>query len=238
VTRWVRQRLRAVDWEKKTSGRELYASDVQLPGTLVGRILRSPHPHARIRHIDTAVARQVPGVHAVVTSADLAPGTRYLHSGEPYRDRPPLADEVVRYVGEEVAAVAAESREAADTALAAIKVTYRRLRAQSARVADSLAGLTNLGSQTGSQCQQTPVHTRRRRAMVSAARSPIGPRSATYSDRADAPDQRKRVPAHHGQGPTGADGLIAAQVHVDRRCRSSHDAPASARFPALLVGVR
>lgn len=129
MTRWIGQRTRAVDWEAKTSGRELYAADVHLPGTLVGRVLRSPHPHARIRRIDTTAAQALPGVHAVVTAADLVPGARYVHSGEPHRDRPPLADGVVRYIGEEVAAVAAESQAAADAALAAIRVRYQRLRA-------------------------------------------------------------------------------------------------------------
>jgi CO/xanthine dehydrogenase Mo-binding subunit/CO/xanthine dehydrogenase FAD-binding subunit len=123
----VGQRVRAIGWEARTSGTDGYAGDLPLTGVLVGRILRSPHPHAEITHIDTTRARAMPGVHAVVTAADFPSGTRYIHSGGEKSDRAPLADRFVRYVGEEVAAVAAETEEQADRALAAIDVRYRRL---------------------------------------------------------------------------------------------------------------
>lgn len=126
--RWVGRRVRAVDWDSKTSGRERFAADVAVDGRLIGRILRSPLPHAAIVSIDTDAARRMPGVHAVVTMHDLVPGALYEHSGGDLRDRHPLAVGRVRYIGEEVAAVAAETPEMAAAALAAIDVRYRPLR--------------------------------------------------------------------------------------------------------------
>jgi CO/xanthine dehydrogenase Mo-binding subunit/CO/xanthine dehydrogenase FAD-binding subunit len=125
----VGRRVRPVEWEAKTSGTATYAADMVPDGLLVGRILRSPHAYARIRSIDTSAARRVPGVHAVVTAADLPAERTYAHVGPPHSDRPLLARDVVRYVGEEVAAVAAESEEAAEAAMRAIVVRYRPMRA-------------------------------------------------------------------------------------------------------------
>ena len=116
------QRVRPLEWDERTSGAARYVADVALPGTLVGRVLRSPHPHARILSIDTGAARRSPGVHAVLTAADF-PDVRYKHE---IADRRPLAKEVVRFVGEEVAVVAAETAEQAEQALAVIRVRYRR----------------------------------------------------------------------------------------------------------------
>src|SRR5690606_24503466 len=79
-------------------------------------------PYARIASIDTSEARKLPGVRAVITCADFPAGARYLHEGA--QDRSPLADGVVRYVGEEVAAVAADTLQQAEAALRAIKVDY------------------------------------------------------------------------------------------------------------------
>ncbi len=91
---------------------------------LDARILRSPHPHADIRGIDTARAAAHAGVAAVITADDLR-GHTYLHLGEPFRDRHALARERVRFIGEEVAAVAASTRAAADEALDLIEVDYK-----------------------------------------------------------------------------------------------------------------
>jgi CO/xanthine dehydrogenase Mo-binding subunit/CO/xanthine dehydrogenase FAD-binding subunit len=116
---------RAIDWEARSLGLLPYTAD--LPGRhLHGVILRSPHPYARILGIDTSQALAMPGVRAVLTSADFAEGIRYLHRGGLLSDRPPLADSVVRHVGQEVAAVAAETRSQAEAACRAIKVRYRR----------------------------------------------------------------------------------------------------------------
>jgi CO/xanthine dehydrogenase Mo-binding subunit len=116
-----------VDGPAKVSGIARYAGDVRLPGLLVGLALRSPLPHARIRSIDVSAARAVAGVHAVLTAADLPD----VLIGKNLRDMPVLARDRVRYVGEKVAVVAADSRDAAEAALAAIKVDYDELPAVS-----------------------------------------------------------------------------------------------------------
>src|SRR5579884_197135 len=117
----------------KVTGRALYTADVALPGTLWGKILRSPHPHARIVRIDAAAAWQVPGVRAVVTGQDV-PGH---FVGKTMRDMPVLCWERVRFVGDRVAAVAAETVDAAEAALDAIAVEYEPLPA----VFDPLAAM-------------------------------------------------------------------------------------------------
>jgi len=129
--------IRPLDWEEKTSGTARYAADQPPEGTLVTRVLRSPYPHADIRRLDVSGALRVPGVHAVITAADFVPGRLYEHSGGPYSDRPPLAVDRVLYVGHEVAAVAAETAEAADEAIRRIVVKYRRRKAV-LTVADAL----------------------------------------------------------------------------------------------------
>lgn len=112
-----------VEGRDKVTGAMRYTADVTLPGLLWGRALRSPLPHARIVHIETSRARQVPGVHAVLTGADVR-GVRY---GRRLFDVPVLAEDRVRFIGERVAAVAAEDRDAAEEALARIEVEYEDL---------------------------------------------------------------------------------------------------------------
>jgi CO/xanthine dehydrogenase Mo-binding subunit len=112
-----------IEGPEKVTGRALYAADIHLPGMLWGRILRSPHPHARIRRIDASAARRVPGVRAVVTGQDVPGHTM----GKLIRDLPVLCWDRVRYVGDRVAAVAADTVEAADEALALIEVDYEEL---------------------------------------------------------------------------------------------------------------
>jgi carbon-monoxide dehydrogenase large subunit len=112
-----------VEGQDKVTGALRYTADVALPGTLWGRALRSPLPHARIVRIDTSRAQQVPGVHAVLTGADVR-GIRY---GRRLFDVPVLAQDRVRFVGERVAAVAAEDRDVADAALLLIEVEYEEL---------------------------------------------------------------------------------------------------------------
>lgn len=107
----------------KATGEARYTADVRLPGTLWAKVLRSTHSHARIIRIDTSRARQAPGVHAVVTGADV----RGILYGRRYRDLSVLAQDKVRFLGERVAAVAAESPEAARAAAALISVDYEEL---------------------------------------------------------------------------------------------------------------
>ncbi|MGH7845351.1 MAG: xanthine dehydrogenase family protein molybdopterin-binding subunit [Candidatus Binatia bacterium] len=112
-----------VEGVEKVNGRALYAADVQMAGVLWGKILRSPYPHARIVQVDAAEALKVQGVHAVVTGKDV-PG-RY--QGKSIRDVPVLCWDKVRFIGDRVAAVAAETAEAAEEALGRIHVEYEEL---------------------------------------------------------------------------------------------------------------
>ncbi len=117
------QHFERIDGWAKVTGTERYAADITRPGMLYGRMLRSPYPHAIIRSIDTSAARALPGVHAVLTAADLPP---YI-LGRSMRDMPILATGKVRFVGEKVAAVAAETPEVAEEALGLIEVEYDEL---------------------------------------------------------------------------------------------------------------
>ena len=112
-----------IDALERVTGRAQYTGDVSLPDMLYARVLRSPHPHARIRRIDTAAALAMPGVHAVLTrdnceviwsSGDRA-NPRYLFNNP------------VRFVGDGVAAVAAVDRHVAEEAITAIRVDYEPL---------------------------------------------------------------------------------------------------------------
>ncbi len=103
--RWLGKRIPRVEGADKVTGRAKYTYDIQLPGMLYGKILRSPYPHARIRSIDASEAEKMPGVKAVITD---------------------LTREV-NYVGEEVAAVAATSEQIARDALKRIKIDWEPL---------------------------------------------------------------------------------------------------------------
>ena len=107
----------------KVTGKEKYAVDAMLPGTLWAKLLRSPHPHARIVNIDTSRAESAPGVHAVITGNDV----RGILYGRRYRDLTVLAQDRVRFAGERVAAVAAEDPQSAEAALDLIRVEYEEL---------------------------------------------------------------------------------------------------------------
>jgi CO/xanthine dehydrogenase Mo-binding subunit len=110
-----------IDRAGKLTGQALFAEDVQMPGLVLhGKLLRSPHPSARILRIDTRRAEQLPGVQAVATAADLPP-VRY---GQYLKDEEYFARDVVRLVGEKVAAVAATTVEIAAAAVEMIDVEY------------------------------------------------------------------------------------------------------------------
>ena len=117
----------------KVTGRARYAADIYLPNQLVGKCLRSPHAHARIRSIDTSAAEQLPGVKAVVTRDDFPDMVvEHAASGElmiNFRDvtRGMMAREKALYDGHPVAAVAATSESIAKAALKLIKVDYEVL---------------------------------------------------------------------------------------------------------------
>ncbi len=119
-----------VDAIKLAQGRPVFAGDLQLRGMLVGKLLRSPYAHARIRRIDASKARALPGVHAVLTFEDV-PRVVYSTAGQSHPIPGPLDrvsfDTKVRFVGDRVAAVAAESEEIAEEALRLIEVEYEPL---------------------------------------------------------------------------------------------------------------
>ena len=111
------------DGPDKVSGKHVYSADVILPGMLFGKVLRSPYPHARILRIDTSRAEELPGVRAVITGQDV----KGMRVGRYLLDVPPLAEDKVRFVGEKVAAVAADDPDTAEEALTLIDVEYEPL---------------------------------------------------------------------------------------------------------------
>ncbi|MDO9209417.1 MAG: molybdopterin-dependent oxidoreductase [Deltaproteobacteria bacterium] len=120
--RYVGKSVVRVDGLEKVTGRAVYSVDVELPGMLYGAVLRSPVAHGRIVGVDVAEARKVAGVRAVVTGKDF-PYT----FGNMIKDQPFLAFDRVRYVGEPVVAVAAETELAAQVAVGRVRVEYEEL---------------------------------------------------------------------------------------------------------------
>jgi CO/xanthine dehydrogenase Mo-binding subunit/aerobic-type carbon monoxide dehydrogenase small subunit (CoxS/CutS family) len=110
-----------VDAEEIVSGTATFISDLRMPGMLYGKVLRSPHPHANILDIDTTLAEKLPGVEAIITHKN-APDWK---AGNP--KYVPVLEERVRFVGDAVALVAAETEEIAEEALKLIRVEYEQL---------------------------------------------------------------------------------------------------------------
>jgi len=148
--RYVGKRVRRVDVIPKVTGDAKYYDDIELPGLLIGKILRSPFPHARIKRIDTSKAEHLPGVRAVITGKDIPLKFTFNYvehldvkkvkkpSSEdvaalrglmpaPRADKAPLAIDKVRFIGDEIAAVAAVDEETAIDALSLIEVEFERL---------------------------------------------------------------------------------------------------------------
>ncbi|MDR5683482.1 MAG: xanthine dehydrogenase family protein molybdopterin-binding subunit [Armatimonadota bacterium] len=134
TTRLFGERVRRNEDPRLLTGQGTYVDDVRLAGVAHAAVLRSPHAHARIRRIDTRRARELPGVLAVLTHADLPPGL-----GDPlpkliphptlvhHKTQYALAPGVVRHVGEPVAFVVAENRYVAEDAAELIEVDYEEL---------------------------------------------------------------------------------------------------------------
>ena len=122
--------VQELDAAKLAAGRPAFTDDIHLPGMLYGKILASPHAHARIKRIDTSKAKALPGVHSVLTYQDV-PRVPHTTAGQAWPEPSPydtyLLDSKVRFVGDRVAAVAAESREMAEEALRHIVVEYEIL---------------------------------------------------------------------------------------------------------------
>ncbi len=122
TNRVVGKPTRRVEGPDKVTGRLRYSADMTMKGLLWGKILRSPHPHARIVRVDASRAKALPGVHAVITGVDYP---RLI--GRAMKDLPVLAYEKVRFIGERVAAVAADTAATASAALDLIEVEYEEL---------------------------------------------------------------------------------------------------------------
>ena len=117
------QSIPRVDNTGKVTGDARYTADVLLPGTLWAKTLRSPYPHARIARVDTSRAEKAPGVRAILTGADV----RGILYGRRYRDISVLAQDRVRFIGERVAAVAADTLEQTEEALEFLEADYEEL---------------------------------------------------------------------------------------------------------------
>lgn len=111
-----------IDAKIKVEGTAVYLADLRLPGMLHGRLCRSPYPHARVAGVNIRKAERVPGVVRILTGRDVP----YLY-GRSVGDQPVIASERVRHVGDVVAAVAAETVEAAEEAVERIEVDYEML---------------------------------------------------------------------------------------------------------------
>ena len=116
---------RRIDGRLKVTGGMPYAADLFIEGTLHAAVVRSPHQHARIVSIDMRAARALSGVHCVLTGADVSD----IRCGRGLRDAPILAVGKARFAGEPVAAVAAETKEIAEEAVALVTVDYEPLAA-------------------------------------------------------------------------------------------------------------
>ncbi|MFQ5506052.1 MAG: xanthine dehydrogenase family protein molybdopterin-binding subunit [Planctomycetota bacterium] len=150
------RRIPLIDARRKATGQAIYTDDIRLPGMLVGKILRSPHPHARIISIDTGGAERIEGVRAVLTGREAPNRFGVLPVSQ---DETALAVDKVRFVGDGVAAVAADDEETALRALDAIQVEYELLRpflnmeesleevAEVLRIHEKTVGQTNIHKQ-------------------------------------------------------------------------------------------
>lgn len=121
--RTVGKEVPRLEGPEKVTGQTIYAADMQLPGMLHAKVLRSPYAHARIKRIDTSKAKAHPGVHAVATAADLPPADR----DPSIRSHTVFADKEVLFEGQPVAAVAADATWIAEEALDLIEVEYEEL---------------------------------------------------------------------------------------------------------------
>ncbi len=122
----VGKKVERVDAFERLIGQAKYAADLYLPGMLYVKILRSPYPHARILKVDTSKAQALPGVKAILTASDVPNVAIHDRATAPTVVMPVLAS-IARYVGDEIAAVAAVDEETAENALELIKIDYEVL---------------------------------------------------------------------------------------------------------------
>ena len=236
-------RLPRYDGIAHVTGRTQYVDDVRVHGTLWCKALRSPHHSARIVSIDTTKARAIPGVHAIVTHEDV-PHNVYGHLeglGVP-ADEPLLAEDDVRWKGQPIAAVAAESEEIAQAAVDAIEVEFEErepiLDIRTAADPGATRALPPVGSDLSAlrPAQPPPRAQGRRRGRLRRRRphrrgrlSPAGHRARADGDAGLARGPRAQRPADHlllHAGDVLLDGrrrrapaVAAEQAEVRRRHR-------------------
>ena len=125
--KYVNQAVVKKDAYALLSGKPVYCDDLAPADCLVIKLLRSPHAHARIKSIDTSVAKRIPGIEAIYTYEDV-PNARFTLAGQTYPEPSPydrkILDEIVRYVGDEVAIVVGENEACCEKAMKLIKVDY------------------------------------------------------------------------------------------------------------------
>ena len=152
---YVGKRIPMVDASEKVRGKALYFTDIELPGMLHAKLLRSPLPHARILHINADKALSLPGVKTVLFPQD-TPIEKY---GPQVADRPILAREKTRFVGEEIVAVAAVDEETAEEAVRLIDVDYEPL-PPVLEIDEALREELPLFTKTGKETSQRPPGSR------------------------------------------------------------------------------
>lgn len=207
-------RYQRVDARAKATGATRYVGDLSLPGLAHAAMARAAMPHARIRAIDVSAARDVPGVIGVFTAADVSPGLY----GRGVADAPILARDKVRFAGERVAAVVAETRRAAEQAAALVEVDY-----------DPLPSMTTVEEALAQDA--VPIHGEPWRYLRAAAREG-DPVNVVYR-------------SEHGSAAEFEAAFAAARFTVDRRyrtqgvhqgylepqaCMAAYDSPRSVRI--------
>jgi xanthine dehydrogenase D subunit len=229
VTAGIGASARRPDGAAKVRGDFAYSSDLWAPGMLWGATARSPHPHARISAIDTAAARRLPGVHAVLTHEDV-PGSRLF--GLEVADQPVLAGDVVRCQGEPVAIVAADHPETARRAAALVRVDYDVLEP----VTDPERALLP-DAPPVHPCGNVTRHVRIRRGDQAAAADVVvrGVYEVGMQDQAPlGPESGLAIPAADG----GVDLAVATQwLHADQRQVAACLGMAPERVRLTLAGV-
>ena len=117
-----------LDSVARVTGTVPYAANLKLPDMLIGKVFRSPVPHARVTNLDISGAKQIPGVVAIVTAADFAEdGKPELMFGSSINDQSTVAGDRIRYIGEPVAVIAAETAAIAEHALELIELEYKEI---------------------------------------------------------------------------------------------------------------
>jgi len=137
----------------KACGTAEFTADIHLPGALEVAAVHSPHAHALIRNIDTTAAAAMPGVAGVMTAADIKGSNRHNYM---VSDRPVLCEDRVRYVGDPVAVVAADTRAHALAAVAAVKVDYEPLPVVSSPVEAIAEGAPQIHAEWNNVCLTQP----------------------------------------------------------------------------------